>query len=121
MATFTVTTLLDEAFDGSGDASDGAGLSLREALGLANANGAAEADEITFAAGLAGGTLFLTSKQELAITTNGITVNGDTNGDGRPTSRSRRTLPPAPTMPRAACSSSATAPTPRSGQRSTGW
>jgi predicted outer membrane repeat protein len=81
MATFTVTTLADETFEGSetSGAPNGAGLSLREALALANGNG--EADEITFAAGLAGGTLFLQSG-ELAITTDGITVDGDIDGDG---------------------------------------
>jgi hypothetical protein len=82
MATFTVTTLADETFQGSetSGAPDGAGLSLREALALANGN--AEADEITFAAGLAGGTLFLTTGQHLAITTDGITIDGDIDGDG---------------------------------------
>jgi hypothetical protein len=48
MATFTVTTLLDETFEGSetSGAPDGAGLSLREALALANGNGSAESDTI---------------------------------------------------------------------------
>jgi hypothetical protein len=48
MANFTVTTLADEAFGGgnlAAETGDGAGLPLREALGLANGN--AEADEIT--------------------------------------------------------------------------
>ena len=82
MAEFIVTTLDDETFEGTETPGtpDGAGLSLREALALANGN--AEADEITFAAGLAGGTLFLTTGQELAITTDGITVDGDIDGDG---------------------------------------
>ena len=56
---------------------DGTGLSLREALALANGN--AEADDITFAAGLAGGTLTLTNG-ELVITSN-VTIDGDVNGD----------------------------------------
>jgi parallel beta-helix repeat protein len=83
MANFTVTTLADEPFDNgnlAAETDDGAGLSLREALALANANGAAEADTITFAAG---GTLFLTTGQELAITTDGITVDGDIDNDGK--------------------------------------
>ena len=41
MSTFTVTTANDEAFDGgdlAAETLDGGGLSLREAIGLANAN-----------------------------------------------------------------------------------
>jgi predicted outer membrane repeat protein len=83
MAEFTVTTLADETFEGSETpaAPDGNGLSLREALGLANANGAAEPDTIKFDASLAGGVLFLQSG-ELTITTDGITIDGDIDGDG---------------------------------------
>src|SRR5262249_11149118 len=40
-------------------------------------------DTITFAANLIGGTLYLTNG-ELEITTSGITINGDINGDGHP-------------------------------------
>jgi hypothetical protein len=76
MAIYTVTTLVDENDGGAG----GTGLSLREALALANAT-PADADTITFAAGLAGGTLFLTTGQQLAITTDGITIDGDIVGD----------------------------------------
>ncbi len=74
MASFIVTTLTDVV-----EAGDGV-LSLREALALANGNGATP-DTITFAAGLAGGTLFLTSGQ-LEITSDGIAVDGDIDRDG---------------------------------------
>jgi hypothetical protein len=85
MATFSVTTLLDETFDGgdlAAETADGTGLSLREALALANGNGTADPDTIEFAAGLAGGTLFLTTDAHLAITTDGISIDGDIDGDG---------------------------------------
>src|SRR5262245_40186679 len=75
MANFVVTTLDDTI-----DPNDGQ-LSLREALALANGNNSTH-DTITFAADLSGGTLFLTNGQ-LAITTDGITINGDINGDGQ--------------------------------------
>jgi len=75
MVDFTVTTLADTV-----DAGDGV-LSLHEALALANGNGSAETDTITFAAGLANGTLVLTSGQQLEITTDDITIDGDVNGD----------------------------------------
>src|SRR5215813_7033061 len=75
MANYIVTTLDDTV-----DPNDGQ-LSLREALALANANGSAH-DTITFAANLSGGTLHLTNG-ELEITTGGITINGDINGDGQ--------------------------------------
>jgi len=78
MPTFTVTTLDDEAFDNDGnDATDGSGLSLREALGLADAS--AGGDAIEFATALAGGTITLGS--ELAITAGTVFIDGDTNGD----------------------------------------
>jgi cadherin-like protein/VCBS repeat protein len=76
MADFTVTTLIDENDGGAG----GTGLSLREALALANGNGSATSDTITFATGP--GTLFLTSGQQLSITTDGITIDGDIDGNG---------------------------------------
>ena len=76
MANIIVTTLADTV-----NAGDGV-LSLREALALANGN--AESDDITFAAGLAGGTLFLTSGQQLEITSTGTTIDGDINHDGTP-------------------------------------
>jgi hypothetical protein len=105
MAEFTVTTLADETFEGSETpaAPDGNGLSLREALGLANANGAAEPDTIKFDASLAGGVLFLQSG-ELTITTDGITIDGDIDGDGMRTSPSTRTPRSASTTPPAGCS-----------------
>src|SRR5262245_36524114 len=76
MANFVVTTLDDTI-----DPNDGQ-LSLREALALANGNNSAH-DTITFAANLSGGTLHLTNG-ELEITTDGVTINGDINGDGHP-------------------------------------
>jgi Ca2+-binding RTX toxin-like protein len=68
MTNFVVTNLNDS----------GVG-SLRNILAVANAN--VDADTITFAAGLSGGTLVLTSG-ELAIT-NDVTIDGDVNGDNR--------------------------------------
>jgi predicted outer membrane repeat protein len=75
MADFIVTTLDDTVNPGDGV------LSLREALALANGNGSAESDTIRFAAGLSGGTVVLTSGQQLSITTDDITIDGDVNGD----------------------------------------
>jgi len=78
--TFIVTTLDDETFNNDGnDATDGAGLSLREAIGLANANNST-ADTIIFQPGLSG-TLTLTDG-ELAITGD-VTISGsnDSNTD----------------------------------------
>lgn len=68
MATFTVTTLSDS----------GAG-SLRAVLVQANA--AAGADNVVFAANLEGGTLVLT-RGELDIASD-VTIDGDRNNDGR--------------------------------------
>jgi hypothetical protein len=79
---FRVTTAADEAFGGgslAAETADGGGLSLREALGLANAN--ADADRIGFAASLAGQTLVLTGGQ-LSIN-NDVAIDGDTNGDDK--------------------------------------
>ena len=76
-----VDTLVDEAYDGGdyfAETLDGH-LSLREALGLANGN--ADANTITFDASLAGGTLYLAGGQ-LSITTDGVTVDGDIDGNG---------------------------------------
>ena len=80
MATFTVTTLNDENDGGAG----GTGLSLREAIDMANA--AAGADEIVFAPSLSGtihmslGTLIITD--ELTISGDErITLSGDVNQD----------------------------------------
>ena len=76
MASFRVDNLTDTT---DGDTSAG-NLSLREALNLANAN--PDADAITFAPGLAGGTLTLTQGQ-LGIFA-AVAIDGDLNGDGRP-------------------------------------
>ena len=80
MTLLLVTTLEDEAFDGteSADAPDGVGLSLREALGIANDN-PDSLDTITFDVGLSGGTLTLTQGQ-LVITGDTI-LDGDLNDD----------------------------------------
>ena len=80
MALYLVTTLADEAFDG-GEAvcgHDGAGLSLREALALANAD-PDSADAISFDASLKGGTLTLT-QGELVIAGN-TAIDGDLDED----------------------------------------
>ncbi|MCW5737537.1 MAG: hypothetical protein KIS73_25665 [Enhydrobacter sp.] len=75
MATFVVTTLADETFEGTeATAADGTGLSLREALGLANTNGSGS-DTITFASS---GTIVLTNGQ-LVISTD-VVIDGDANG-----------------------------------------
>jgi Ca2+-binding RTX toxin-like protein len=71
MANFIVTSLDDTEID------DGV-LTLREALVLANAN--ADADTITFDAGLTDQTLLLTDGQ--LILSNSVTINGDTDSDG---------------------------------------
>lgn len=81
MATYTVTTLDDENDAGASSAAPGGnGLSLREAIALANAN-SGQSDVIVFQDGLAG-TLRLTSGQIL-VSTDVLTINGDTNGDLR--------------------------------------
>ncbi|UTW54670.1 S-layer family protein [Kordiimonas sp. SCSIO 12610] len=79
MTTFTVTTLADENDAGATAAAPGGtGLSLREALALANAN--PDEDTIEFAPGLLGGTITLGGTQ-LTITTS-VTIDGDIDGDG---------------------------------------
>jgi hypothetical protein len=90
--TFVVTTLADETYDGgtlAQETADGTGLSLREALGLANQD-PTSVDTITFAPNLIGGSthgvndgvLLLTNG---ALTVNGnVTIEGDINGDGTP-------------------------------------
>ena len=75
MPTFTVDNLSD--ID-DGDHSAG-NLSLREAIGLANAN--TDADTINFAATVAGGLITL-SGSELALTQD-LTIEGDIDGDGK--------------------------------------
>ena len=78
---FTVTTLDDEldAADTDLATADLNDISLREALALANAD--PDANTINFDAALAGGTLTLTNG-ELTITSDGITIDGDIDGDG---------------------------------------
>jgi predicted outer membrane repeat protein len=89
MANFTVGILSDDAFNNGdliAETADGGGLSLREAIALANGNGATP-DTITFQENLAGGTLTLTNApgfRSLNITTDGVTINGDVNNDGTP-------------------------------------
>ncbi len=84
MPTYTVTTLLDETIDPElapdavREGADGTGLSLREALDLANAM--AGADEIVFDPGLAGGRITLTGSA-LRITDD-VTIDGDAAGGG---------------------------------------
>ncbi|HZR62795.1 MAG TPA: right-handed parallel beta-helix repeat-containing protein [Xanthobacteraceae bacterium] len=73
-----VTTLDDGAVTTNPDLNN---LSLREALFLANQD-PTDGDTITFAQGLAGGTLYLTQGQ-LDISGN-VTIDGDINGDGTP-------------------------------------
>jgi uncharacterized protein YciI len=78
MATFTVTTLVDENDGGATEAAPlGAGLSLREALVLANAD-AGTADVITFQDGLSGTIVLIGG--ELAVFSD-VTIDGDTNHD----------------------------------------
>ncbi|PLX39332.1 MAG: hypothetical protein C0606_02055 [Hyphomicrobiales bacterium] len=82
MATYTVTTNLDEVIGGSyaADKADGDGLSLREAIHWANQ--ASGADTVNFDASLAGTTLVLTQGQQIYIYDD-ITIDGDVNGDDK--------------------------------------
>ena len=80
MGTYTVTTLDDETAattDLATETADGAGLSLREAIAIANAAGGSHT--IEFDSGLAGGALTLING--VLSTTADITIDGDTNGD----------------------------------------
>jgi fibronectin-binding autotransporter adhesin len=91
-ATFVVTTLADETYDGgtlAQETADGTGLSLREALGLANQD-PTSVDTITFAPNLIGGSthgvndgVLLLTNGALTVTGN-VTIEGDINGDGTP-------------------------------------
>ena len=74
MVQITVTTLVDENDGGAG----GTGISLREAIALANSG-----DTITFDPSLNGQTIALTSGQQLTINTS-LTIDGDLNDDGTP-------------------------------------
>ncbi|WP_172298932.1 choice-of-anchor Q domain-containing protein [Pseudoruegeria sp. HB172150] len=82
MATLVVTTLADEPLTSSTspdlatESGDGAGLSLREAIGLAEAD--PDADTILFAEDLANGRIALAGRT-LEITTD-ITIDGDAIG-----------------------------------------
>ncbi|MCP4381976.1 MAG: hypothetical protein GY798_11290, partial [Hyphomicrobiales bacterium] len=86
-----VTTLDDETFEGTETTGtpDGNGLSLREALGLALANGATTADTITFDASLTGGAtsgvndgVITLGGTQLTISSD-VTIDGDTDGDDK--------------------------------------
>ena len=81
MATYTVTTLDDETAattDLATEMADGNGLSLREAIAIANA--VAGDDDIIFDGALAGMTLTLTNGA-LTLDSN-IDMDGDTDNDG---------------------------------------
>ncbi|MEM6623817.1 MAG: choice-of-anchor Q domain-containing protein [Pseudomonadota bacterium] len=78
--TLVVTTLEDEAFDSSvPNALDGSGLSLREAIEIANRNPGA--DTITFDASLSGGTIYLSTLTDMDITES-LTIDGDLDNNG---------------------------------------
>jgi hypothetical protein len=80
MADFIVTTLNDEVSGGgtlAQETADGAGLSLREALALANGNPGQ--DNIKFASSLTGGKLMLT--QGGLVITDAVSIDGDSNND----------------------------------------
>ena len=84
MTIYTVTTLADENDAGATVAAPGnSGLSLREAIALANVN--AGADTITFANSLSGGTIRLTYAPGTTLVINeALTIDGDINNDGTP-------------------------------------
>ena len=88
---YEVTTLDDEAFDGGNladELTDGGGLSLREALALADAD-PATADLIHFSAALTSGDTIGVDDGYLVLTNGELTIagnvaiSGDTNGDGK--------------------------------------
>ena len=80
--TYIVTTLIDENDAGATVGTPGGtGLSLREAVALANTT--AGDDTIVFHASLAGGTLRLTSTIEISAAET-LTIDGDTNDNGTP-------------------------------------
>ncbi|MEM9222917.1 MAG: right-handed parallel beta-helix repeat-containing protein [Pseudomonadota bacterium] len=82
MATYTVTTAQDEAFDADETVGspDGTGLSLREPIGLAAASPGA--DRIVFDTPLLGSTFTLTGGVLALADAAGVTIDGDINGDG---------------------------------------
>ena len=85
-ASFLVDTLQDggaDDYDGNdlaAESADGDGLSLREALALANNVDPASPDTIRFAAAPAGGTLVLASGE--FVVDGSVTIDGDIDGDG---------------------------------------
>jgi FG-GAP-like repeat len=89
---FVVTTLADNPYDGktlAQELAEGNGLSLRQAIGLANQDRTTN-DVITFASDLIGGNthgvndgVLLLTNGELTLDSN-VTINGDINGDGTP-------------------------------------
>ena len=83
MTDYVVTTLDDENDAGvTVAAPGGSGLSLREAIALADPNG--EADTITFAAGLSGGVIRLTLGTLIINDSGGVKIDGDIDDDGTP-------------------------------------
>lgn len=84
---FVVTTLDDEGYDGGTleeELADGGGLSLREAIGLAN-NDSTTFDRIGFSADLSGGTITLDAFNDFTpeLELSGlVAINGDIDGDG---------------------------------------
>ena len=81
---FQITTNLDETFDGgtaAAEAADGGGLSLREAIGLANAN--AGIDLITTDAALFGQSITLTQAAPLVITDDVVLIGAISYGNSR--------------------------------------
>ena len=83
MITYTVTTLTDENDAGATVAvPGGTGLSLREAIALANAN--AGLDTIVFAVGLSGGTIRLTNAAGTLIVSDALQIVGDAGDNGTP-------------------------------------
>lgn len=86
MATYTVTTLSDSGDDLTvtgnlaSETADGSGLSLREAVNLANAN--AGSDTVAFDETLAGGTIKLTNGALFISDT--TTIDGQIDADDDP-------------------------------------
>ncbi|MCV6591190.1 MAG: hypothetical protein OIF57_19515, partial [Marinobacterium sp.] len=88
---FTVTTANDDAFGGgdlASETADGGGLSLREALGLAqSASGSVTIsfDLDSSTSGAQGGVIQLSDTNlSLSVTSGTITIDGDLNNDGTP-------------------------------------
>jgi VCBS repeat protein len=83
-ANFVVTTLADETYDGgtlAQETADGSGLSLREALGLANQD-PTSLDTITFAPGLIGGGTHGVNDGALLLTNGELTIDGNVAIEG---------------------------------------